>query len=174
MSASADAVKSGLLDPMNALGVDLESVEVQKAGRRHVVRVVVDRDGGVDLDLIAEVSRRVSELLDEPPLSDELPGPFVLEVTSPGVDRPLTEPRHWRRAVSRLVHVTMADDSVVEGRVVSVPSDAEVLLLTNDVETTVALADVRRAVVQVEFNRVDAVDLDEVDDDVVTDDEEGE
>ncbi len=174
MSASADAVKSGLLDAMTVLGVDLESVEVQKAGRRHVVRVVVDRDGGLDLDLIAEVSRRVSELLDEPPLSDELPGPFVLEVTSPGVDRPLTEPRHWRRAVSRLVQATMADDSVVEGRVVSVPSDAEVVLLTNDVETTIALADVRRAVVQVEFNRVDAVDLAEAEDDIVTDDEEGE
>ena len=172
MSASADAVRSGLLEPMAVLGVDLESVEVQKAGRRHVVRVVVDRDGGVDLDLIAEVSRKVSELLDEPPLSDELPGPFVLEVTSPGVDRPLTEPRHWRRAISRLVDVTRTDDSVVEGRVVSVPSEDEVVLLTDTGETSLRLAEVRRAVVQVEFNRVDAND--DSGDDVADTDEEGE
>lgn len=156
MTASADAVMAGLLAPMSELGVDLESVEVQKAGRRHVVRVVVDKDGGVDLDLIADVSRRVSELLDEPPLSDELPGPFVLEVTSPGVDRPLTEPRHWRRAVTRLVHVTTTDGSEIEGRVVAVPSDDEVVLLVGADEAAIAVAQVRRAVVQVEFNRVEA------------------
>ena len=153
---SADVVKAGLLDPLAELGVDLEAVEVQKAGRRHVVRVVVDRDGGVDLDLIAAVSQRASELLDVPPLSDELPGPFVLEVTSPGVDRPLTEARHWRRAVTRLVLVTRVDDSEIEGRVTSVPSDNEVVLTTPSGDVTVTLADVRRAVVQVEFNRVDA------------------
>lgn len=158
MSASADVVKSGLLEPLGVLGVDLESVEVQKAGRRHVVRVVVDRDGGVDLDLIAEVSHRVSELLDGPPLADELPGPFVLEVTSPGVDRPLTEPRHWRRAVSRLVHVTRQDDTILEGRVLAVPSDDAVVLTTGTGEVTLPLDDVCRAVVQVEFNRVDAAD----------------
>ena len=122
--------------------------------------------------LIAEVSRKVSELLDEPPLSDELPGPFVLEVTSPGVDRPLTEPRHWRRAISRLVDVTRTDDSVVEGRVVSVPSEDEVVLLTDAGETSLRLAEVRRAVVQVEFNRVDAID--DPGDDVADTDEEGE
>ena len=95
--------RSALEQPLAELGVDVESVEVQKAGRRHVVRIVVDRDGGVDLDLVAEVSRRASELLDSPSLSDLLTGAFVLEVTSPGVDRPLTQPRHWRRAVGRLV-----------------------------------------------------------------------
>ena len=109
MSPSAELVRTGLRGPLADMGVDLEDVEVVKAGRRHVVRVVVDRDGGVDLDLVASVSQRVSELLDAPPLSDQLPGPFVLEVTSPGVDRPLTEPRHWRRARGRLVQATMAD-----------------------------------------------------------------
>ncbi|MDQ5973804.1 MAG: ribosome maturation factor RimP [Actinomycetota bacterium] len=171
MSASADIVSAGLLAPLADLGVDLESVEVQKAGRRHVVRVVVDRDGGVDLDLIADVSRRVSDALDVPPLSDELPGPFVLEVTSPGVDRPLTEPRHWRRALSRLVHVTRKDDSEIEGRVVAVPSDDEVLIATPEGDVTLALSDVRRALVQVEFNRVDEV---VPDDEIESDDEAGE
>lgn len=160
MSASADVVKSGLLEPLGLLGVELESVEVQQAGRRHVVRIVVDRDGGVDLDLIADVSRRASELLDESPLADELPGPFVLEVTSPGVDRPLTEARHWSRAVNRLVHVTRCDDSELEGRVVSVPSDTEAVLTTDAGDVTVVFADVRRAVVQVEFNRNDVTEGD--------------
>lgn len=82
-------------------GYDLEEVTVSPAGRRSVVRVVVDRDGGVDLDAVAEVSRAVAVALDD---TDVLgAAPYVLEVTSPGVDRPLTEPRHWRRNVGRLV-----------------------------------------------------------------------
>nr|MDT0666278.1 ribosome maturation factor RimP [Micromonospora sp. DSM 115978] len=72
-----------------------------KAGARSVVRVVVDRDGGIDLDAVAEASRLVSAVLDEG--RGPLPGAYVLEVTSPGVDRPLTRPRHWQRAVGRLV-----------------------------------------------------------------------
>lgn len=155
MSSSGAALKAGLDQPLAALGVDVESVDVQKAGRRHVVRIVVDRDGGVDLDLVAAVSQRASQLLDEPPLADVLPGPFVLEVTSPGVDRPLTEPRHWRRARNRLVHVTLADGSHVEGRITGVPSDDEVVVTTERGDVTVTRADVERAVVQVEFNRKD-------------------
>ncbi len=158
MSATSAPLEAGLAEPLGALGVDVESVEVQKAGRRHVVRVVVDRDGGVDLDLIAAVSRRASELLDEPPLSEVLPGPFVLEVTSPGVDRPLTEARHWRRAATRLVQVTLADGTEIEGRIGSMPTDDRVVLETSAGEQTVALADVRRAMVQVEFTRVDTAE----------------
>ena len=131
MTASGDTLKAGLIGPLSELGVDVETVDVQKAGRRHVVRIVVDRDGGVDLDLVADVSRRASELLDEPPLSDALPGPFVLEVTSPGVDRPLTEARHWRRALTRLVEVTTTDGATVVGRVTAVPSDDEVVITTD-------------------------------------------
>jgi ribosome maturation factor RimP len=165
MSATSAPLAAGLAEPLGALGVDVESVEVQKAGRRHVVRIVVDRDGGVDLDLIAAVSRRASELLDEPPLADVLPGPFVLEVTSPGVDRPLTEPRHWRRAMSRLVSVTLADGTVIDGRIASMPSEDEVVMTTDDGDRSLALADVQRAMVQVEFNRVDAVDAGSDDED---------
>jgi ribosome maturation factor RimP len=156
MAASGETLKAGLIGPLAALGVDVESVEVQKAGRRHVVRIVVDRDGGVDLDLVADVSRRASELLDAPPLSDVLPGPFVLEVTSPGVDRPLTEARHWRRAVTRLVEVTTTDGAEIVGRVVSVPSDDDVVIGTETGDVVVLRANVQRAVVQVEFNRPDA------------------
>ncbi|MCX6431624.1 MAG: ribosome maturation factor RimP [Actinobacteria bacterium] len=159
MAALGETLKAGLIAPLGELGVDLETVDVQKAGRRHIVRIVVDRDGGLDLDLIAAVSRRASELLDEPPLADELPGPFVLEVTSPGVDRPLTETRHWRRALTRLVEVALVDGSTVVGRVTSVPDDDSVVLSTDAGDRTIARADVQRAVVQVEFNRADAAAL---------------
>jgi len=107
---------------VGAAGYDLEDLVVTPAGRRSVVRVVVDRDAGVTLDDIAEVSRAVSEVLDR---NDDGMGrtPYVLEVTSPGVDRPLTEPRHWRRNIGRLVTVAVGpagSAETVTGRVTAV------------------------------------------------------
>jgi ribosome maturation factor RimP len=156
MSSPRDALADALTGPLAELGVDLEDVSVSKAGRRHVVRVVIDRDGGVDLDTVAEASQAVSAVLDEDVLAGLLPGPFVLEVTSPGVDRPLTLPRHWRRALTRLVKVTRHDGEVVEGRVSAVTDDDEVVLETAGGEVTIAQSEVAQAVVQVEFNRKDA------------------
>lgn len=156
--ATRQALLSGLAVPLSEMGVDLEDVEVSRAGRRELVRVVVDRDGGVDLDLVAAVSSRVSELLDSPPLAGAVDGPFVLEVTSPGVDRPLTQTRHWRRAVDRLVRVELRDGSVVEGRIVDVPDDVTVDLVADGERRSVAREEIARAVVQVEFNRETAAE----------------
>jgi ribosome maturation factor RimP len=105
--ASADAERiSDLLDPaVTALGMDLEDVRITSAGRRRLLRVVVDSDGGVSLDDIALVSRELSATLDRVSAMGE--APYTLEVSSPGVDRPLTEPKHWRRAVGRLVMVPL-------------------------------------------------------------------
>lgn len=152
MSARAE-LRDGLTGPLSDLGVDLEDVEVSRAGRRHVVRVIVDCDGGVDLDRVAAVSQTVSALLDEGPLSGVVEGPFVLEVTSPGVDRPLTEPRHWRRAVDRLVRIEDVEGGQVEGRIIGMSGDSSVELLVNGESVVMPLARVHRAVVQVEFNR---------------------
>jgi ribosome maturation factor RimP len=105
---------TGWIQPVvGAAGYDLEDLVVTPAGRRSVVRVVVDRDEGVTLDDIAEVSRAVSAVLDD---NDGAMGraPYVLEVTSPGVDRPLTEPRHWRRNVGRLVAVPIGPPGAAE------------------------------------------------------------
>ena len=121
---------AGWIEPVvGAAGYDLEELVVSPAGRRSVVRVVVDRDEGVTLDDIAEVSRAVSDVLDA---HDDGMGrtPYVLEVTSPGVDRPLTEPRHWRRNVGRLVTVGVGPQGAVEqvtGRITAV-EDAGVTL----------------------------------------------
>ena len=90
------------VDPIvEAAGFDLEGRHVTAAGRRSVVRVVVDSDAGVDLDAIARSAGRCRTLLDDDPAADLIDGAYQLEVTSPGVDRPLTEPRHWRRAIGR-------------------------------------------------------------------------
>lgn len=167
MASPRIVLLDGLAGPLGALGVDLEDVEVTRAGRRHVVRIVIDRDGGVDLDLVATVSQRVSELLDSPPLDSAIEGAFVLEVTSPGVDRPLTLPRHWRRARTRLVRATLADGTDVEGRITDVPDDDTVVLTIDGQAQEIALAEVSRAIVQVEFQRKD-----EPADDPATDGEE--
>ncbi len=138
-----------LLTPVvTEAGADLETVEVTPAGRRRVLRVVVDRDGGIDLDGVADLSHVVAEALDT---SDVMGGqPYVLEVTSPGTDRPLTEPRHWRRAVGRLVKVDLADGSTRTARVRTAGEDAA------DLEDgPVRYSEVRRARIEVEFSRVD-------------------
>lgn len=155
MAASTTALMEGLREPLAAIGVDLEDVQVQRAGRRDVVRVVIDRDGGVDLDLVAQASHLIAERLDDGALAEQFPGAYVLEVTSPGVDRPLTEPKHWRRALRRLVAATLADGSTLTGRVVAADDQTITLELANDEMRDLPLTDVVRGEVQVEFNRVD-------------------
>jgi ribosome maturation factor RimP len=105
-----------VLEPVvRAAGMDLESVRISPAGRRRLLKVVVDADGGAALDQIAEVSREVSGRLDASGVMGEVP--YTLEVSSPGVDRPLTEPRHWRRAQGRLVSAPLAaPDGAGSGR----------------------------------------------------------
>lgn len=143
-----------LLTPVVAgYGADLESLSVSKAGSRSVVRVVIDRDGGLDLDAVAEVSHGINAALDG--AGDVLRGSFVLEVSTPGVDRPLTEPRHWRRAQGRLVKVTRRSGSGFTGRVLRADGDSAVLAPEpKGAPIEVAYADVSRAVMQVEFNAV--------------------
>lgn len=151
-----------LLEPVvAAAGADLEDVSASPAGKRTVVRVVVDADGGIDLDDVAEVSRLVSEALDE--LDEAEPGllgaSYVLEVSSPGVDRPLTAPRHWRRSVGRLVRAALHEGGEVTGRVLRAGEQVAVLDVAGT-ERELPYADVARAFVQVEFSRADGTDDD--------------
>jgi ribosome maturation factor RimP len=119
-----------VIEPVTSgAGFDLERVAVSRVGRRHGVQVVVDRDGGVGLDAIAEVSRAVSAALDAAEAAGAalLPGEYLLEVSSPGVDRPLTEPRHWRRNLGRLVSVPGPEGRTLTGRIVGAAAEAVVL-----------------------------------------------
>lgn len=159
MVASAIVLRDGIWAVLAESGVDVEDVHVQQAGRREIVRVVVDRDGGVDLDQVAEVSRKISVLFDNPPLSEQFVGTFVLEVSSPGVDRPLTELTHWRRAVKRTVEVHLKDKSKVTGRIIEV-TDTTVVLQTSAADpVSIAISEIARGLVQVEFtSMVDETD----------------
>ena len=156
MSNAAAARVRAVIEPALATGgFDLEDVAVRAAGQRQLVQVVVDRDGGITLDDVADASRLVSGAMDE---HDPLPSAYVLEVTSPGVDRPLTLPRHWRRNEGRLVDVRLADGTRVAGRVQSAGDDAAEVLVQNDEQVRVAYADVAKATVVVEFSRAEEGD----------------
>lgn len=132
-------------------GYDLEEVSVTAAGRRSVVRVVVDADGGIGLGAVAEISRVVSEALDEQSQTGALSGAYVLEVSSPGTDRPLREPRHWRRAKGRLVTVPV-DGASITARVLAA-DDAGVTLGSDGTERTLGWDELGPGRVQIEFNR---------------------
>lgn len=140
-----------LLTPVvHGAGLDLEDVALTPAGRRRALRVTVDGDGGVGLDAVAQVSSAVSAALDA---SDVMGGTsYVLEVTSPGTDRPLTEPRHWRRAGSRLVEATLTDGSTLTGRVTGADEHG-VRLATESGERALSFGEVAGGRVQVELNR---------------------
>jgi ribosome maturation factor RimP len=143
-------IEAELADPLRALDLDLEAVEITPAGKRRIVRVAVDKDGGVTLDEVAEATQAVSAVLDD---SDALgEQPYTLEVTSRGVDRPLTLPRHWRRNADRLVRVTLADETTLTGRIGASGNDS----VTLDIDGTprvVSYADITKAYVEIEFNR---------------------
>ncbi|MEG3634937.1 ribosome maturation factor RimP [Micromonospora palythoicola] len=180
LAARRERLRSVIAPVVQAAGYDLEDLTVSRAGRRHVVRVIVDADGGINLDAVADVSRAVSTALDaaEESGGDIVAGEYQLEVSSPGVDRPLTLPRHWRRNVGRLVRVTVrADppsggDRQVTGRVVD--ADAERVVLETDTDRTQwAYADLGPGRVQVEFTRLDELaESEDVDDDDDVEDEE--
>ena len=146
-----DRLAGVLTDPLSAVGLDLEAVDLTPAGKRRLLRVAVDKDGGVTLDDIADATKEVSRLLDE---SDVLGAqPYTLEVTSPGVDRPLTHPRHWRRNNGRLVTVTLTDGRTLTGRVTASDDTSATLDVEDAGSEQVSLADVAKAKVQIEFNR---------------------
>ncbi|MGE9808660.1 ribosome maturation factor RimP [Janibacter sp. G1551] len=168
-----ETVRSQIEAPLTDAGLVLESVDVTAAGRRRLVRVAVDRpvagaDGAVTaptqaltLDEIADATRVVSDVLDE---SDAMGSqPYTLEVSSPGVDRPLTLPRHHQRNVGRLVTLSFDDAAPVTGRIVEASPDEVTLEIpaagkTPAARATHPYADITKAVVQVEFNRPDAAD----------------
>ena len=167
--AAAKARVTAVIEPVvTAAGYDLEEVGLSRAGRRHVVRVLVDADGGINLDGIALVSRAISDALDaaEESGGEVLAGEYQLEVSSPGVDRPLTQPRHWRRNVGRLVAV-----NGLTGRLTAADDDGIVL---DDRE--IRYADLGPGKVQIEFKRLDEAkfDDDDLDDEDDEDDLDGE
>ena len=143
-------IQNEVTEPLLSLGLDLEAVELTPAGKRRVLRIAVDQDGGVSMDDVAAATKEVNRVLDEGDLMGHLP--YTLEVTSRGVDRPLSLPRHWRRNADRLVKVTLTDGSSMTGRI-GESGEETVTVEVSGVEKVLAYADVARALVQIEFNR---------------------
>jgi ribosome maturation factor RimP len=166
-TASAGSRLATLLAPVvGHNGLDLEDVAVTlagKNGRRSQVRVLVDKDGGISLDDVALISRAISDALDSTAEADAILGgaAYVLEVSSPGVDRPLVESRHWRRAVGRLVRVPLVAGGDVTGRLIAAEADGVRLLISagrSETERSFAFAELGAGRVQVEFNRAPSAD----------------
>ena len=149
-SPDSSRITDALRDPLSALGLDLEAVELTPAGKKRVLRVAVDKDGGVSLDDIAEATRAVSTHLDDDDLMGEQA--YTLEVTSRGVDRPLTAPRHWRRNRTRLVKATLRDGDQLTGRI-GESDDTGVTLDVSGSQRRLEYDAITKALVQIEFNR---------------------
>lgn len=157
-SGPAQRVREVVHPAVMAAGLVVEDVSVTSAGRRSVVRVVVDLDddaiGGLDSDTLGAVSRSVSAAMDR---DDPIRGAYVLEVSTPGTDRPLTELRHFRRARTRPVRLVMRDGSVVAGRLLEAEA-SRLVMSTGATTVDIDMNDVLRGVVEVELKHLDEGD----------------
>ena len=150
LDATMERIEAEIVGPLADLGLDLEAVELTPAGKRRVLRIAVDQDGGVTLDELAVATKKVDGVLDASDVMGEMP--YLLEVTSRGVDSPLTLPRHWRRNADRLVKVTLVEGGEVTGRI-GESDDDKVFLEVDGDERELPYADIAKARVQIEFNR---------------------
>ncbi|MCX5143292.1 ribosome maturation factor RimP [Streptomyces sp. NBC_00338] len=159
MSTTQSERLRGLVEPLvSAEQLDLEEIEVSRAGRRRVLRIIVDSEEGVELDACADLSRAISAKLDETDAMGE--DEYVLEVSSPGADRPLTEHRHYVRATGRLARITPNEGAELVARIIAVYEeglDLEVPGVKGRKPTSrrIAFADIAKARVELEFNRKD-------------------
>jgi ribosome maturation factor RimP len=154
--ALKDQISELITPALHQAGYFLEDVNIVSPGQHRIVTVIVDGETGLNLDQVTVASKLVSELLDAATFMGETP--FTLEVTSPGIDRPLTLPRHFAKNVDRLLKVTKTDGVTVTGRILS-NTESEVTLSVTEKkdlkEVVVALTDIKRAIVEIEFNRKD-------------------
>ena len=154
--ALKDQISEHITPALLKAGYFLEDVNLVSPGQHRIVTVIVDGESALNLDQVTVASKLVSELLDEATFMGETP--FTLEVTSPGIDRPLTLPRHFAKNLDRLLKITQVDGTVIAGRILS-NSETSVTLAVSEKkesrEITVQLADIKRAQVEIEFNRKD-------------------
>ncbi|HEY9329616.1 MAG TPA: ribosome maturation factor RimP [Streptomyces sp.] len=159
MSTTQSERLRGLVEPLvSAEQLDLEEIEVSRAGRRRVLRIIVDSEEGVELDACADLSRAISAKLDETDAMGE--DEYVLEVSSPGADRPLTEHRHYVRATGRLARLTLDEGGELVARILAVDEeglDLEVPGVKGRKPTSrrIAFDEIAKARVELEFNRKD-------------------
>ena len=152
--ALKDQISEHITPALHKAGYFLEDVNLVSPGQHRIVTVIVDGESALNLDQVTVASKLVSELLDEATFMGETP--FTLEVTSPGIDRPLTLPRHFAKNIDRLLKVTKTDGVVITGRILA-NTDSDVTLSVTEKkdvkEVVISLGDIKRAQVEIEFNR---------------------
>lgn len=140
-------ISAAITPALSALGFYLEDVIITSAGRRSMLTVIVDGDTHLSLDQVTSATKAIGEIVES--LQSLGDTPFTLEVTSPGLDRPLTKPRHWRKNIDRLVRVVLLNGNEVTGRI---KAASEVSARVD--ESEVNFADIKRASLEVEFKQV--------------------
>jgi ribosome maturation factor RimP len=155
--ALKDSIADAIRPAVENAGFFLEDVFTSNPGNHRIVTCMIDGVAPLSLDEVTVVSREISVILDESPLLTEA---FTLEVTSPGIERPLTLPRHWTKNLTRIIKITLNDDSEVSGRLTEFDEVRAILIenIKGRMKThEVTFADVKRAHVEVEFNRKDEI-----------------
>lgn len=146
-------ITTAITSAVESHGLILEEVSVVSPGNRRLITCVVDGLESINLDDVTVASKEISAILDAADFLGETP--FTLEVTSPGVDRPLTQPRHWQKNLTRLVRSVMVNGEVVTGRVDAVHDESVCVIVPGKVAKKIELpfVEIKRAQVEIEFNR---------------------
>jgi len=142
-----EEISAAITPALTALGFYLEDLNISSAGKRSLLTVIVDADRHLSLDEVTQATKAISEIVEN--ISALGATPFTLEVTSPGVDRPLTKPRHWRKNINRLVKIILQDGKEIKGRI---KSASEISATIDEVE--ISYADIKRANLEIEFKQV--------------------
>ena len=139
-----EVISAAIRPTIEASGNYLEELKITSAGKVKILTVIVDSDSHLNLDQITAVTKEISEIIEG--LAELGESAFTLEVTSPGIDRPLTKPRHWRKNFDRLVKITMTSGKDIEGRI---GEATEATVQIGDQK--VSFEDIKRAVLEIEF-----------------------
>jgi ribosome maturation factor RimP len=145
--SNKEQVAAVITPAIQALGFYVEDISITSAGRRSMLTVIVDGDTHLSLDQVTVATKAISEIVENLPTLGN--NPFTLEVTSPGLDRPLTKPRHWRKNKDRLIKIVLNDGKEITGRIKD-STDYEVIVD----EQKVAFVDIKRATLEIEFKQV--------------------
>ena len=139
-----EEISAAIRPIIEATGNYLEELSITSAGKVKILTVIIDSDTHLNLDQVTAVTKEISEVIEAlPELGD---GAFTLEVTSPGLDRPLTKPRHWRKNLDRLVKIVMTSGEEIQGRI---GEATETTVLVDSKK--VSYEDIKRAVLEIEF-----------------------
>ena len=145
------SIKDAISPVIDAAGYFLEDVHIASPGNRRVVTVVVDGSVNLNLDEVTAVTKAISAVVVG--FMDDVP--FTLEVSSPGVDRPLTLPRHWQKNITRLVRSVMVNGEEITGRVDAVHDESVCVMVEGGHRVELPYVEIKRAQVEIEFNRKD-------------------